>query len=104
MMIFQRIVPRGDYYNKKKAMSLIEDNIAAIIPHKRERENMQGKMKALVELISTKKSLLLAQKELNDRNFKSIMITFAELNISPVILSKSMNLKYLKSLYSYLED
>jgi hypothetical protein len=91
---FTRIVPRGNYYKKKEAVQLIEDNIS----QKKHRE----KMLRLVELIPKKKSLYLAQKEMNDRNIDKIMAMFAEINVSPVTISKRHETKSLKNLYSYL--
>lgn len=91
---FTDIVPHGDYYKKKEAVQLIEDNIS----QKRHRE----KMLRLIELIPKKKSLYLAQKEMNDRNIDKIMAMFAEINVSPVTISKRHNIKFLKNLYSYL--
>ena len=63
---------------------------------------MLGKMKKLMELIPVKKSLRCAQNELNYRHIDRVMETFAELNVSPVTIPKSMKLKKLDSLYSYL--
>lgn len=57
---FADIVPCGDYYKKKEAVKLVEDNISK--PKHRE------KMLQLLERIPKKKSLYLAQKEMNDRN------------------------------------
>ena len=104
MILFQRIIPRGDHYSKKQATALIEDNIADIIPNKRERDNTLGRMKELLELIPTKKSLHLAQKAFAYRDVNRIMETFAKLNVYPVTIGKNMKFNYLKSLYSYLEE
>jgi hypothetical protein len=103
MGLFQRIVPRGDYYIKKETVTLIEENIAAIVPDLRARANMLDKMTQLLELIPKKKSLLLAQKALNYRHIDRVMETFAALNLSPVTIPKSMGLKHLDSLYRYFE-
>lgn len=94
LAIFTHIVPHGDYYKKKETVQLIEDNIS----QKKHRE----KMLRLMELIPKKKSLYLAQKEMNDRNIERIMAMFAELNVSPVTISKRHNIIFLKNLYSYL--
>lgn len=104
MNFFQMVVPRGDYYCRKQVAILIEDNIAKIVTDKRARENMLGKMNELLELIPIKKSLYLAQKAMNYRHIDRVMETFAELNVSPVTLSKNMKMKHLKSLYSYMEE
>ena len=92
--IFTHIVPHGNYYKKKDAVTVVEDNISK--PKHRE------KMLQLIELIPKKKSLYLAQKEMNDRNIDKIMAMFAEINVSPVTISKRHNINLLKNLYSYL--
>jgi sulfur transfer complex TusBCD TusB component (DsrH family) len=74
------VVPCGDYYRKKDAVKLIEDNISL----KKHRE----KMLRLIELVPTKKSLYLAQKEMNDRNIEKIIAMFAKISVSPVTISK----------------
>lgn len=94
LSIFTHIVPCGNYYKKKEAVQLIEDNIS----QKKHKE----KMLQLIELVPKKKSLYLAQKEMNDRNIDKIMAMFAEINVSPVTISKRHNIKSLKNLYSYL--
>jgi hypothetical protein len=91
---FTHIVPCGDYYKKKDAVKLVEDNIS--------KQKHREKMVQLIELIPKKKSLYLAQKEMNDRNIDKIMTMFAEINVSPVTISKRHNIKFLKNLYSYL--
>jgi len=104
MEYFQKIIPHGDYYDKKKSLALIENNIVEKIPNKRERDTTLGKMKSLLMLIPKKKSLHLAQQDLAYRDMNRIMTAFAELNVSPVTIPKSMKLKKLASLYSYLEN
>lgn len=91
---FTDIVPYGIYYKKQEAVQVIEDNIS----QKKHKE----KMLRLIELIPKKKSLYLAQKEMNDRNIDKIMAMFAEINVSPVTISKRHNIEFLKNLYSYL--
>jgi len=59
-------------------------------------------MLKLLELIPKKKSLYLAQKEMNERSIEKVMKMFMELNISPVTISKRQNIDFLKSLYCYL--
>ena len=93
---FTHIVPYGDFYKKKQAVKLVKDSI----PKKKDRE----KMLRLIGLIPTKKSLYLAQKEMNDRNIDKVMKMFAEINLSPVTISKRHDIKHLKSLYFYLAD
>jgi len=92
--MFQRIVPRGNYYKKKKAEALIQDRVS--------KKSLRVKMLRLLELVPEKKSLLLAQKELNVRNIDRVMEMFAEIDVSPVTISKRHDVKELESLYAYL--
>ena len=92
--IFTDIVPYGNYYKKKEAVKLVEDNIS--------KQKHREKMLQLIELVPKKKSLYLAQKEMNDRNIDKIMEMFAEINVSPVTISKRHDITSLKNLYSYL--
>ena len=73
---------------------MIEDNIS--------KQKHREKMLRLIELVPKKKSLYLAQKEMNDRNIDKIMEMFAEINVSPVTISKRQKISSLKNLYSYL--
>ena len=91
---FTHIIPYGDFYKKKQAVKLIEDSILK----KKHRE----KMLQLIGLIPAKKSLYLAQKEMNDRNVDKVMKMFAEMNLSPVTISKRHEIEHLKNMYSYL--
>ena len=93
---FTYIIPYGDYYPKKQTIEIVE---ASDI-----KKNQKKKMIKLIELIPKRKSLLLAQKELKVRNFDEILLLFAKLNISPVTIPKSVKYKYLKSLYSFLDE
>jgi hypothetical protein len=93
---FVNIVPFGDFFKKEEAVRLIEEEI----PKKKHRE----KMLRLIELIPVKKSLYLAQKEMNDRNIDKIMDMFGKLYLSPVTISKRQKIKTLKNLYCYLLD
>jgi len=91
---FTHVVPCGNYYKKKDAVKLIEDNIS--------KQKNREKMLQLIELVPKKKSLYLAQKEMNDRNIDKIMAMFAKIKVSPVTISKRHNIEFLKNLYSYL--
>ncbi len=91
---FADIIPCGNYYKKKEAVKLIEDNIS--------KQKHSEKMLQLIELVPKKKSLYLAQQEMNDRNIDKVMEMFAEINVSPVTISKRHNINFLKNLYSYL--
>jgi sulfur transfer complex TusBCD TusB component (DsrH family) len=93
---FTNIVPFGEYYKKKDAVKLIEENIQKI--------KNRNKMLRLIELIPIKKSLYLAKKEMKDRNIDKVMELFMKLYLSPVTISKRHKIKTLKSLYWYLLD
>jgi len=88
------VVPFGDIYKKDKAVEIIEANIAD--------KKLKKKMLLLLELIPKKKSLYLAQKEMNDRNMKYIMRIFDEINLCPVTISKRQDIKSLKCLHTLL--
>jgi len=93
---FVEIIPPGDYYKMKKAKELVEEGI--------HNKKLREKMLKLLKLVPNKKSLYLALKELNYRNIRHLMETFAYINVSPVTISKRHNVKPpLKSLYSYLD-
>lgn len=91
---FVRVVPCGAFYKKDTAIDIIQ----------REVKNMtlRRRMLRLVALVPEKKSLLLAQKALNYRRIDAVMETFAEIDVSPVTISKRQKVDFLKSLYSYL--
>ena len=91
---FVKVVPHGCFLKKKPAQELIEKSI----PNKKQRE----KMLQLLEFVPKKKSLLLAQKEMNSRNIDKIMDMFAKIELSPITISKRSNVKQLKNLYDYL--
>ena len=91
---FFRVVPFGDFYKKDKVVKIIQENVTD--------KHLKRKMLSLVELIHKKKSLHLAQKELNDRNIDRIMDEFGRQNVSPVTLSKRHDVKHLKSLYTFI--
>ena len=63
---------------------------------------LRRRMIRLVALIPEKKSLLLAQKELNYRRIDKVMDMFAAIDLSPVTLSKRHDVKYLENLYVYI--
>ena len=91
---FSYIVPDGDYYKKQEADKIILDS--------KLKRKSKAKMLRLLALIPKKKSLLLAQKEMNDRNIDKVMRMFEELHLSPVTISKRQDVNYLDTLYQYL--
>ena len=93
---FVHVVPYGDFYKKKDIVRIIEKSNL--------NRKSKNKMLRLLELIPKKKSLLLAQKALNERNIDKVMTLFYELNISPVTISKQQPIDYLDTLYVYLLD
>lgn len=92
---FAAIVPYGDFYKLKEAEQLVS---ASDVKSKR-----KDKMLRLMKLIPEKKSLYLAFRELNMRNKDDVLIWFAELNVSPITISKREDVSRLKNLYDYLE-
>jgi hypothetical protein len=94
MDTFKRVIPYGDYYKKDEAVKLIE-----LSSFKR---NQKDKMLKLIDLITAKKSLLLAQREMDYRHVDLVMEWFAKIGVSPVTIGKRADVKYLKSLYRYL--
>lgn len=90
---FVRIIPFGDFYKKGKAEEMIRAEIQDV--------RLRRRMLRLVELITEKKSLYLAQKAMKYRNMKKVMKAFAKINLSPVTISKRQDVKYLRALYSY---
>ncbi|MBQ6889035.1 MAG: hypothetical protein IJN54_16165 [Lachnospiraceae bacterium] len=95
--VFRQVFPFGDFYKKDKAMEIIQKEVGDRV--------LRRKMLRLVTLIPEKKSLYLAQKAMScSRDMDKIMEWFAKINLSPVTLSKRQDMKYLKSLYSYLLD
>lgn len=89
------IVPYGDFHTLKKALTIV-DNSNLKKPKKK-------KMKQLLNLIPEKKSLYLAQKELNTKNIDEIRNCFISLNLSPITISKDKKISYLPNLYKYFD-
>ena len=92
--VILKVIPFGDNVKQLRAKKIIEEKAAD--------KTMKNKMRRLVELIPIKKSLLLAQKQLNDRNIDSIMMEFATIGLSPVCISKRQEIDYLENIYSFL--
>ena len=90
---FARVVPFGDFHKKDTAMEIIRREVSDNI--------MRRRMLRLLVLIPEKKSLHLAQKEMNCRNLEKVMETFTQIGLSPVTISKRHDLKHLDNLYSY---
>ena len=91
---FKRVVPFGDFHKIKVVTELIRKKVTDT--------RLRRKMLWLVELIPKKKSLYLAKKAMNDRNIDEVIEKFAEIDVSPVTISKRHDVMHLKSLYSYL--
>lgn len=94
--IFAKIVPFGNFYKKDKAVEIICGKIG--------EGRLRRRMLRLVALIPEKKSLCLAQKAMEYRNMEKVMRTFAEINVSPVTISKRQDVKWLKNVYEYLAE
>lgn len=93
MDTFTRVVPFGDFHKKDAAMEIIRREVSD--------STMRRKMMRLLVLVPEKKSLRLAQKAMNCRDVERVMGAFAEVNLSPVTLSKRHDVKCLDNLYSY---
>ena len=61
-------------------------------------------MLKIMRLVPKKKSLYLAFKESRIRDKDEMLRWFAQLNGSPITISKREGMKHLKNLYEYLED
>lgn len=90
------IVPYGDFYRLKDAEQLI---ISSDLKKRR-----KDKMLHLLRLIPEKKSIYLAFKELDVRNKNEVLIWFADMNLSPITISKREDFRFLKNIYSYLKE
>lgn len=93
MDTFIRIVPFGDFHKKDAAYEIVRSEITDNIIRRR--------MLRLLTLIPEKKSLYLAQKEMNCRNVDKVMEAFTKISLSPVTISKRHKIKHLDNLYSY---
>ncbi len=93
--ILTKIIPYGDFYKKDKAEDIIWENI--------KDSRLRRRMLRLVVLIPEKRSVYLAQKAMNYRNMEKVMDAFAEINVSPVTISKRQNVRYLKNIYGYFK-
>ncbi len=94
MDTFTRIIPFGDFYKKDKADETIRREVSDSI--------MRRRMLRLLALIPEKKSLYLAQKSMDCRDMDKIMKAFAEINVSPVTISKRHDVKHLENIYGYI--
>mgnify|MGYP001074676912 CR=1 FL=1 len=93
MDTFARVVPFGDFHKKNAAMEIIRNEV--------KDSTMRRRMIRLVALIPEKKSLHLAQKELNCRDIDKVMEAFTKISLSPVLISKRHEIKHLENIYSY---
>lgn len=93
---FTFIVPYGNFYTLKRAENIISDSNFSN-PKKKN-------MLRLLRLISEKKSLYLAVKELNIRNIGEIIKCFEKLELSPITISKHKKISSLPNLYDYIND
>lgn len=91
---FMRVVPFGDFYKKDEALEIIRQKI----PEKK----LMWRMIRLVALLPEKKSLLLSQKALSYRRIDELMAAFADIEVSPVTISKRHDVKRLDNLYKFM--
>jgi len=88
---FRHVIPYGDCYKKPKAEQLIYERGPG--------GKLRKKMLRLVALIPEKKSIQLALKALDYRNYEEVLEKFAEIGVSPVTIKKRASGKKLQSLY-----
>ena len=91
--IFTQIVPFGDFYKKDKAVDIIRSSVGNRV--------LRRKMLRLVALIPEKKSLWLAQKEMECRDMDAVMREFAKIGVSPVTIGKRSKVRQLQNIYSF---
>lgn len=96
MGTFVQVIPYGDFHKKKDADDIVRQRVNNL--------PLRRKMLRLLGLIPEKKSLLLAQKAMSYREPNKLLIAFADIGVSPVTISKRADVKYLPSLYSYLDN
>lgn len=94
MMIFAQIIPDGDFYKKGDAVDIVRQKVKDL--------HLKRKMLRLIGLIPEKKSLLLAQKAMSYREPDKLLAAFADIGLSPITISKRMDVDYLPSLYSFI--
>ena len=92
---FARVIPYGDFYKKDAATEILRKEVLD--------STTRRKMLRLLVLIPEKKSLHLAQKELRSKDIEIVTKRFAEINLSPVTISKRHDKKYLKNLYDFIQ-
>ena len=93
MGIFHHIIPKGNFYKKPKAEKLIRERM----PDRK----MRLRMIRLLTLVKESKSLHLAIKEMNYRNYQEVLSAFAMIGVAPISISKRHDVKMLRSLYNY---
>jgi hypothetical protein len=91
---FMRVVPFGNFLKKDEAAEAVRQHV--------EEEPIRRQMLRLLNLVPEKKSLHLAQKALNYRKLDRVMETFADIEVSPVTISKRHDVRRLDNLYKYL--
>jgi len=91
---FIHIIPCGEFHKLPAAIKIVEKEVA--------NNNLRRKMIQLIQLIPKKKSALLAAKELNARNIEAIIKEFIKIDLSPVSLSKRMDVNHLDNLYELI--
>ena len=93
MDAFAQVIPFGDFYKMDAAVEIVRSEITD--------RTMRRKMLRLLALIPEKKSLHLAQKEMNCREVEKVMEAFTKIHLSPVTIAKRHEIKYLENIYSH---
>lgn len=93
MDTFVRIIPFGDFHKMDAAVEIVRSEV--------QDSTMRRKMLRLLALIPEKKSLHLAQKEMNCREVEKVMEALTKIHLSPVTIAKRHEVKHLNNLYAY---
>ena len=92
--MLQWVVPFGHFYKKHEAVGIICKEITDAKTRRR--------MLNLISLVTEKKSLLLAQKNLSYRRLGEVMSAFAYIEVSPVTISKRHDVEMLNNIYKFI--
>lgn len=93
MDTFARAVPFGDFHKMDTAVEIIRSEV--------KDNTMRRRMLRLLVLIPEKKSIHLAQKEMNCREVEKVMEAFTKIYLSPVTIAKRHEIKSLENIYSH---
>lgn len=93
MDTFARIIPFGDFHKMDATVEIVRSEV--------KDSTMRRKMLRLLALIPEKKSIHLAQKEMNCRDVDKVIEAFTKIHLSPITIAKRHEVKHLDNLYSH---